>query len=121
MPQIRKAACAYFAENQIKWHEGQDAMPSNHLCSSQVCCVNFLFPFADRPDALATLLRPIFPDIKQVLPVECDQYVAFEWIGQENYLGEKIARNGKRTRARIVPVRMRSCGLNGPMEQYRLS
>lgn len=26
------------------------------------------------------------------------QYVAFEWIGEENYLGEKISRHGKRTR-----------------------
>ncbi|HRV96848.1 MAG TPA: hypothetical protein P5526_32130, partial [Anaerolineae bacterium] len=25
-------------------------------------------------------------------------YVAFEWIGQQNYLGEKIARHGQRTR-----------------------
>jgi hypothetical protein len=22
------------------------------MCDSQVCCINFLFPFADQPDAL---------------------------------------------------------------------
>ena len=33
-----------------------------------------------------------------MLPVEDGQYVAFEWIGAQNYLGEKITRNGKRTR-----------------------
>jgi hypothetical protein len=33
-----------------------------------------------------------------MLPIESGQYVTFEWIGQENYLGEKISRNGKRTR-----------------------
>lgn len=33
-----------------------------------------------------------------MLPIESGQYVAFEWIGEENYLGEKISRNGKRTR-----------------------
>lgn len=33
-----------------------------------------------------------------MLPVENRQYVAFEWIGQENYLGERISRNGRRTR-----------------------
>jgi hypothetical protein len=33
-----------------------------------------------------------------MLPIENGQYVAHEWIGQQNYLGERIARNGKRTR-----------------------
>jgi hypothetical protein len=33
-----------------------------------------------------------------MLPIESEKYVSFEWIGQENYLGEKISRNGQRTR-----------------------
>ena len=33
-----------------------------------------------------------------MLPVENGQFVAFEWIGAENYLGEKISSNRKRTR-----------------------
>jgi len=33
-----------------------------------------------------------------MLPIEKGQYVTFEWIGQENYLRERVARNGKRTR-----------------------
>lgn len=95
---IRAAAQAYFAKFEIKWHDGQAGKPSNHLCDSQVCCVNFLFPFHDQPDALANLLRPVFPDLARMLPIENGQYVAFEWIGQENYLREKVSRNGKRTR-----------------------
>lgn len=97
-PGIRETAPAYFSKFEIKWHDGQAGKPSNHLCSSQVCCVNFLFPFHDQPDALAELLRPVFPDLARMLPIENEQYVAFEWIGQENYLHEKIWRNGKRTR-----------------------
>lgn len=58
---IRQTAPAYFAAQDIKWHDGGDGNPSNHLCDSQVCCVNFLFPFADKPHALAAVLRPIFP------------------------------------------------------------
>jgi hypothetical protein len=96
--EIRQAVLAYFASQGIKWHDGQNGQPSNHLCDSQVCCVNFLFAFSDKPDALASVLRPVFPDIRTMLPVENGQYVAFEWIGEENYLGEKISRNGKRTR-----------------------
>ncbi len=33
-----------------------------------------------------------------MLPIESGQYVSFEWIGQDNYLHEKISRNGQRTR-----------------------
>ncbi|MCC7354591.1 MAG: hypothetical protein IT330_12660 [Anaerolineae bacterium] len=97
-PGIRQAITAYFAEKEIKWHDGQGRRPSNHLCDSQVCCANFLFPFADKPYALAELLRPVFPAIREMLPIEGSQFVACEWIGEKNYLGEKISRNGKRTR-----------------------
>jgi hypothetical protein len=95
---IRQPALAYFQWHEIKWHDGEDLQPSNHLCSSQVCCVNFLFPFADQPAALAALLTPVYPNLAHMLPVENGQYVAYEWIGLQNYLGEKIPRNGKRTR-----------------------
>ena len=96
--ETRHPVQAYFARHEIKWHDGQNGNPSNHLCDSQVCCANFLFPFADKPQPLAELLRPIFPSIQEMLPIEDGQYVAFEWIGEQNYLGEKMPRNGKRTR-----------------------
>jgi hypothetical protein len=96
--EIRGSALSHFANHNIKWHDGQNGKPSNHLCDSQVCCVNFLFPFSDKPNALAQVLRHIFPELEKMLPVESGQYVSFEWIGQENYLGEKISRNGQRTR-----------------------
>lgn len=96
--EIREPIMAYFARHEIKWHDGQNGNPSNHMCDSQVCCANFLFPFYDKPKALAALLKPLYPDLQEMLPIEDDQYVAIEWIGQKNYLGEKISRNGKRTR-----------------------
>lgn len=95
---IRETAPAYFTKFGIKWHDGQGGKPSNHLCDSQVCCGNFLFPFYDQPDAIAKLLWPVFPDLARMLPIENGQYVAFEWIGEENYLHEKVSRNGKRMR-----------------------
>lgn len=98
-PGIRQTITAYFAAHEIKWHGGREGNPSNHLCGSQVCCTNFLFPFADKPHALVELLRSVFPAIRQMLPMENENlFVAFEWIGQQNYLGEKIPRHGKRTR-----------------------
>jgi hypothetical protein len=82
----------------IKWHDGINGKPSNHLCDSMVCGVNFLFPFYDQPEALAELFRPIYPNIKEMLAIEADQFVAFEWIGEENYLRERISKGGKRAR-----------------------
>ena len=96
---MREAALSYFTDKKIAWHQGRDHMPSNHLCDSQVCCVNFLGPFSSRPDALAELLRPVFPTIKRILPMEKPEvHVSFEWIGQENYLEEKVPKHGRRTR-----------------------
>lgn len=97
-PEIREKAIAYFVCSEIKWHDGVKCKPSNHLCESQVCCVNFLFPFWNKPQALAQVLRRVFPDIRSMLPVENGQYVACEWIGQENYLNEGGGRSGRRTR-----------------------
>jgi hypothetical protein len=97
-PGIRQSALDYFSFQSIKWHDGQNGKPSNHLCSSQVCCVNFLFPFANRPRALAEVLRPFFPAIREMLQMENGQYIACEWIGKRNYLHEKTSHNGKRTR-----------------------
>jgi hypothetical protein len=101
VPEIRELALSHFAEHSIKWHNGQNGKPSNHLCSSQVCCVNFLFPFADRPNELAQVFRLVYPEIEKMLPVENGHYVSFEWIGQENYLGERVPLNGKRSRGAL--------------------
>ncbi len=98
VPEIRQTALAHFAKHRIKWHDGQNGKPSNHLCDSQVCCVNFLYPFAHRPDELARVLRPYFPKLQQMHVVEDGHFVSFEWIGADNYLKEKISRNGQRTR-----------------------
>ena len=96
--EVRDPALESFARLGIKWHLGVGQGPSNHLCSSQVCCVNFLLPFQDRPTALAALLRPHYPLIKRMLPIENEGCVAFEWIGAENYLGERVPQSGSRTR-----------------------
>lgn len=97
--EIRQSALEYFTCHNIRWHDGKDYLPSNHLCDSQVCCVNFLYPFSDKPKALAELLRPIFPTIQQILPMESSgRFVSFEWIGELNYLGEGRIQSGKRSR-----------------------
>jgi hypothetical protein len=95
---FRAAADEWFYHHKIKWHDGLNGRPSNHLCDSQVCCVNFLFAFADQSEPLATLLKPLFPAIKQMVPVEDGKFVTFAWIGKKNYLGERVREEGSRTR-----------------------
>ena len=105
---IRDDALRYFGERRIGWHYGIDNGPSNHLCCSQSCCVNFWFPFVDAPEHLALVLRGLGYEVAEMLPFELDRsgdscpYVAFEWIGKRNYLGEhvrgKVARDNERTR-----------------------
>jgi hypothetical protein len=96
---IRDDALETFKRHDIIWHSSAlPGLPSNHLCSSQVFAVNMLFPFMDKPEALADALRPYFPDIHTMVPVEDKRYIAFEWIGKTNYLHEepKIGESRKR-------------------------
>ena len=98
-PEIRQSVKDYFSSKKIQWHDGKNDNPSPHLCSSQVCCVNFLFPFVDKPEPLKALLRPIYPTISNVIPMEdSGELVSFEWIGEEDYLGETVHKKRERTR-----------------------
>ncbi len=95
---IRADALRYFEKRCIPWHDGIDGGPSNHLCCSQSACVNLWFPFGQAPEALAAVLRELGYDVAELLPFEADamppddgrRYVAFEWIGERNYLKERI-------------------------------
>jgi hypothetical protein len=96
---IREDAIETFKRHNIIWHSrALPGLPTNHLCSSQVFAVNLLFPFINNPEALAKALRPHFPNIERMLPVEDKRYIAFEWIGKKNYLKEEPKIGGYRQR-----------------------
>ena len=89
-PTIRDLADRLFsAEPVIQWHQH-----ANHGLSSQVCCVNFLLPFADKPDLLARWIAHVTGEtVAEVLPVERGRagghwFVSFEWIGDVDHLNE---------------------------------
>jgi hypothetical protein len=94
-PPIRASVRDYFARHTISWH-----MANAHVLSSQVCCLNFLEPFASEPRALRALLQNILGPIDEMLELEPDtdpgRFVAFEFIGARDYLNE----GGKRGRTR---------------------
>jgi hypothetical protein len=96
---IREAANVCFsAEPVIQWHQH-----ANHGLSSQVCCVNFLMPMADQLDVLARWVGHVLGiEPPEMLPIEMGRagrnwYVAFEWIGEVDYLNEGDG-NGRRKR-----------------------
>lgn len=108
---VREAALAYFEDRAIKWHDGNANGPSNHLCCSQSSCVNFWFPFVQAPEGLRAVLCGLGYDVEAMLPVANDltladgshPFVAFEWIGERNYLGEL-------RRGEVAPDESRSRG-----------
>ncbi|MXP15695.1 hypothetical protein GRI44_13145 [Altererythrobacter confluentis] len=81
----------------IGWHTH-----ANHGASSQVCCVNFLFPFVDQPNLLARWIDHVLgvegaqPEVIERRNGE-DHYVAFEWFPETDYLNE-AGKNGKGNR-----------------------
>ncbi len=89
-PSIREAADRLFsAEPLIQWHRH-----ANHGLSSQVCCLNFLMPFARRPELLRRWVEHVTgAQVSEMLPIEPDRagqpwFVTFEWIGDTDHLKE---------------------------------
>lgn len=89
-PGIRADAEALFAAAPpIQWHRY-----SGHALSSQTCCVNFLLPLADKPEVLSRWVGGVLnidpPEMLVIEPGRAnrDWYVAFEWIGDTDYLRE---------------------------------
>lgn len=97
-PDIRTEALDYFSRAGIKWHGSEVGQPSTHLVDSQICCLNFLMPLGRSPEVLLALFQRYFPQIRKVLPMDQDALVAFEWIGAENYLREKVQPGTQRVR-----------------------
>lgn len=96
-PALRADAQALFAaEPAIQWHRY-----AGHGLSSQACCLNFLLPFADKPALLGRWVGAVLgiapPEMLVVEPGRAgrDWYVAFEWIGDRDYLGEGNARGSR--------------------------
>jgi hypothetical protein len=100
---LRDDAIAYFRRRGIPWHDGlpdpygnEKALPSNHLCCSQCMCVNCLAPMMHDPHLLAEVFQVFLPELSKPLPFDADDplddgtqpFLAFEYVGTQNYLCE---------------------------------
>lgn len=85
----------YFQENGISWWNGR---LTNHPLSSQVACLNHLFPLRDNKNAVLEVIRNVCPDIEDVLLIPTDQhspaYIQFEAVSDNDHLNEAYSTRG---------------------------
>ena len=88
-------AAEFFAERGIHWHQGVAGGPGNHLLSSQVQCVNALFPMVADPALIVRGFVDVLP-IAEPLEIEPGAYLTFEYIGEQDHLGEWAGKSPSR-------------------------
>ena len=91
---IREDALHYFNKYNIAWwRSGEEKLPTGHILSSQVACVNHLYWLRSRKNAALAIIKGIIPDVVDVGIID-EGYIGFEVIGAKNYLGEKSHSRG---------------------------
>ena len=87
---VREEIKAYFKENAISWWGGQK--PTGHILSSQIACLNHLYPIRNDKNEVLKIAQIICEDIVDVLKIETDkfasEYIAFEVVSDKDYLNE---------------------------------
>ena len=104
---ILEKASHYFSkdENGIEWFKiknwGENGTrPTKHVLSSQVACINHLFPIREDPDAVLAIAKTVEPEISEVVLLDNDKsgsrgYISFEVISNKDYLNEADKKTGK--------------------------
>jgi hypothetical protein len=94
---IRTEAIEYFNEYNIEWHKDANGEPKEgpegHLLSSNIACINHLFFFRQNQELATIILKNIDNRVTNAEIIE-DGYVAFEIIGNQNYLNEMEHKRG---------------------------
>ena len=87
---IRTEVEPYFKENNISWWGGQK--PTSHTLSSQIACLNHLYPIRNDKNEVLKIAQIICKDIVEVLEIKTDKflpaYIAFEAVSDNDYLNE---------------------------------
>lgn len=114
---IRHNALAYFRNNNIPWWMSTPEMPTGHLLSSQIACVNHLYYVREQREFATKILQNIDDRIinaEEIHYPDTDAgYVAFEIVGKENYLGEhQHTRGANATSVDAVMVGKKADGKN---------
>jgi hypothetical protein len=92
---IKNDAITYFEKNDIDWHI---YAKQGHILSSQVCCINHLFPLRHDKDNVLKIAQLIYNDFIDVLQINTDKYlpayIQFEAVSDVDHLNEGIPTRG---------------------------
>jgi hypothetical protein len=92
---VRQEIIEYFSKNAIAWWGG--SKPTGHVLSSQIACLNHLFPIRNDRKAVLEMIKVVSDDFIDVLEITTDKflagYIQFEAVSENDYLNE-----GKPTR-----------------------
>lgn len=94
-------AVEYFEKNNISWWtcksigDIDETKPTRHLLSSQISCINHLFPFRNDKEAVLVIAKTICSECENVLEITTDNldkpsYIAFEQISDTDHLFESV-------------------------------
>jgi len=96
--QIVDEVVLYFALNKISFHHNVGdsdfgfCIPSGHTLSSQISCLNHLFPLRYDKIAVLSIAKQIIPEIVDVFEIETDKflpgYISFEVVSDKDHLNE---------------------------------
>jgi hypothetical protein len=99
-PTIADSVSKYMEENNIAWW-GEGKKPTGNVLSSQISCINHLFPFSNNKDAVLSIIKELNDNFIDVLPIKCDkepQYISFEVVSKVDHLNEVKNKSKQPTR-----------------------
>ena len=81
---------SYFTENRISWWGGEE--PTTHTLSSQIACINHLFPIRTSQDSVLKIAQSIDPEFESVEILGNDKgkdgFISFEVVSEKDHLNE---------------------------------
>jgi hypothetical protein len=108
--QIIDEVISYFAMNKITFHHNEGdsdyglCIPSGHTISSQISCLNHLYPLRYDKTAVLSIAKKINPEIIDVFEIETDKflpgYISFEVVSDKDHLNE-IKNNAELSRGKM--------------------
>lgn len=94
---VCKDVIDYFAKNSINWWGGKQ--PTGNTLSSQIACINHLFPIRQDHDAVLAIAQSVDSDFDDVEKLQNDNYengyISFEAVSAIDHLNEARGINKK--------------------------
>lgn len=94
---IHDETLRYFKLNKIEWWGGNH--PTTHPLSSQIACINHLFPLRHDEEAVCDIANGLCPEITKVHRITSDKhnpgFVQFEAVSDDDLLNEKCSTRGR--------------------------